>query len=65
MILPICPKCKSNRETKEIVYGLIDPKDFNNTNTVLGGCCICPGVSPKWYCAKCEEEWGTLKEDEY
>ena len=64
-----CPRCKSDNDIRQIMYGLAtyeDSKEAEKGKIVLGGCVIEPGA-PDWFCGSCEYEWSdpnSLEEDE-
>jgi len=47
-----CPKCKSDNDIRQIMYGLAtyeDSKEAEKGKIVLGGCVIEPDA-PDWFC---------------
>jgi hypothetical protein len=56
-----CPKC-SNEKVKEYVYGYYVGDDEHH---IAGGCMI-SNESPKYFCPKCESDFGKyLKEKSF
>ena len=58
----ICPKCKSNKDVTEIIYGYPDDelmKEYEEGKVRLGGCMI-GECKPKYYCKKDKLDFGVL-----
>ena len=63
----LCPNCDSDKVIP-IVYGFPTEETFErerNGELITGGCTIYDGLSPKWHCKRCGQEWGVFgQEDE-
>jgi len=58
-----CPRCKSDNDIRQIMYGLAtyeDSKEAEKGKIVLGGCVIESGA-PDWFCGSCKHEWSDPK----
>ena len=64
VLAPTCPRCNSSGDVKKIAEGLVSANQrawTGNDGYVLKGHCIRPD-NPEWYCAVCEESFGTWRE---
>ena len=48
----VCPLCHTTGAIRRIVYGLPGKDLFNNTEIVLGGCCV-TNNDPDFACKEC------------
>jgi len=57
---PVCPHCKTDKQTIPIVYGLPDPELWEAARAgecQVGGCIVSKD-SHQWHCKSCGKEWG-------
>ena len=54
-----CPRCKSDNDIRQIMYGLVTYEGFKEAQKAkieIRGCVIEPGA-PDWLCGSCKYEW--------
>jgi hypothetical protein len=57
-----CPICGKVDSVVRILYGMPTVKAYEDAQAGklhIGGCCIGPD-SPKWYCKRCDKEFGKI-----
>ena len=60
-----CPTCGKTDEVVRIMYGLPTAEGWEEAKAGkyhLGGCCVSDD-SPKWYCKRCDKEFGRLYQE--
>jgi len=56
---PQCPKCKSNKNTIPILYGLPTGEGFDKADRgelKIGGCVVRED-NPEWHCKRCKRDF--------